>query len=743
MPINATFQGYPLGGRGVTFTRTPGLSPNANSISLAVDGVVVLTSGDMYFSDGSSALTLSDQYAEEFHEVVSDSGRTWRGVIMDKRWQYKFGHITGEYNKPGKDGTPTEEQSLADLAGLLLDAMGEVGYDDSALPADIYPHVRWQHATPADELNRLLQDWGFVAALRNNNNIKVWAKGAGAALPGGYQKRTTTGQKRTRRPDVIVIAGGRSIIQRTFELVPYGLDPDGAWVPLADLSYAPDAGDPDGGFGVDARNAFATGDYTDSERKLARETVFRVYGLADDDRWCLPWLNRIVETCTEDGEVRPKEPVIEAPGAAKPLEWDGQRFAEKPGDTITEGYTIDAEHGLVKFAELMCTADDEDSPTEFQSIDISATVAYLSVADDGTWSDDDFYSYTDGAGDTEMCHRNDNLVLRGIWDDDAEEVVWQNQDALDTYATAWVAQIKDTDEFVTSEEVLYVGIVSIECDGRIKSVTWTVNESGATTVASLNTERAMGRAPTYHERTQTITNRQRLDGSEASLNQDLYASSAEGVKLPSPAPTKTALPASATDRGERRGVLNSSGVEIPAHAAVEFDGWDASAAMLKIKKPTAASLAYWAITDGPIADGKAGQVFVGGHHFVTAAEGVSAGDRVSTQAASHDVAADACGNAYVLAVVTVGGSPEALVAIDDGGGESMKRCTVTEVNGDYTCDVAEVGTSWTQDDVGYVEIDDGDLAADPFCGESANVTVPVVKIGGEWRVLLGHGYAIT
>ena len=68
---------------------------------------------------------------------------------------------------------------------------------------------------------------------------------------------------------------------------------------------------------------------------------------------------------------------------------------------------------------------------------------------------------------------------------------------------------------------------------------------------------------------------------------------------------------------------------------------------------------------------------------------------------------------------------------------------MTEVNVDFTCDVAEVGSDWTQEDVGYVEIDDGDLAADPFCGESADVIVSVIKTGGEWRVQLGHGYAIT
>ena len=75
-----------------------------------------------------------------------------------------------------------------------------------------------------------------------------------------------------------------------------------------------------------------------------------------------------------------------------------------------------------------------------------------------------------------------------------------------------------------------------------------------------------------------------------------------------------------------------------------------------------------------------------------------------------------------------------------GSGGAVKRCTVTEVNADFTCDVAEVDSDWTEENIGYVEISKDHRNFDPFCGHAEDVIVSVVQVGGEWRVQLGHAF---
>jgi len=744
--INATYLdagptgSVALSGKGIAFTRTPGLSPNANAASLARTGAPSLSHGTITLTDGSNSVSFADQYAEEFYDTDETE---WRAVFLDKRWQLRYNRITGEYNRPAKDGALNQEQHVQALAALLLTAMGEAGYDVSALPTNIYPHVCWEAANPADELNRLLREYDFVPVLRNGGTFRVWSQGVGADLPPAPYRRRSSGQKRTRKPDQVVIRGGRSIIQRTFTLTPYGRDTDGAWKGLADLSYAPDAGDVDGGFGADARHFFMTGTYTDEERALARETVFTTYGLTPALRYCRPWLDRIVDTTTEDGVTRPKEPFVAIPADGRHI-WDQKRdqFVEDEAGILDEGYQIDADNGLIIFSEPMFRVDEPEKATKFLSItNMQATVAFESLADDGTWGDDDHYEKTDGSGDLVAVYKNERLVLRGIWDADAGEVVWGNQTELDTFADAWIAQITQAEEFILSEEIEYPRIVDVDCDGRIRSVTWNVSESGATTVLSMNTERALGRAPTFKERTAASGTRSSVAAGDSDRSKASYRDSTDAARKPRPAPGKIPVSEAAMNQGERRRVVNRTGAEIPAHAAVEFDGIDGTEACLKIKKPTAAGVAYWAITDNEIAADALGEVFISGHHFALVDAAVAAGDRVATQETSHELAASDSGSGYVLATTTIGAATEALIAMGSSAAASgPKACKITADHTNGTYDVEEwdrdsdTGTGWTQEGIKLWEVAAG---VDFWGGAGAGNYVLVIEQSGTYWISVG------
>lgn len=298
-PTSATF-GNTLISRGFDFTFAPGIQPSVcllytvpHTANLPqVDTLTISTQGDV-------SLSFRDCLLEDPKLSANQSGQIWQLPIKDRRWKWQYGEIYGHYNKSEKNGTYTRERTPRQLASILLDGMNETGYDVSRLPNDVRPERRWDGATPAVELDSLCEALGCVVVLNPfTDRVEIWPVGQGLPLPNG----TTTGKAYTpilpARPSRVRVESGETLFQATWSTEAVGLDTDGRWKPLTELSYArPRAY---GGFPGDAVWNGFEGWYENSNgtprtyesggkilniRDLAAGTVFQCYRLTGVTGW--------------------------------------------------------------------------------------------------------------------------------------------------------------------------------------------------------------------------------------------------------------------------------------------------------------------------------------------------------------------------------------------------------------------------------------------------------------------------
>ena len=165
--------------------------------------------------------------------------------IVDRRWKWAFGAISGRYNLRCADESIDPENRARrpqELARLLLDGMGETGYDVSLLPNDARPLIEWISAVPAQALADLCDGLGCRVVLGIDNRVRIVRAGLGAFLPEGGRVTEGIGIDPPERPDALAVVCGPTRYQAKWELEAVGLDTDGAIKPIDELSYKPSAG---------------------------------------------------------------------------------------------------------------------------------------------------------------------------------------------------------------------------------------------------------------------------------------------------------------------------------------------------------------------------------------------------------------------------------------------------------------------------------------------------------------------
>ena len=194
--VNATLMGFAVdaGAGGVTWTRTLGIQPDVNTVPITwTESSIPTTPGNLVLSDG-----IQNVKIDSHTDRRGKGGKYIDCVVRDRRWAWSYGHITGEYNRPDAEGKPAQDKTVRQLAALCLDAMGETGYDVSALSNTLYPHVAWDWSKPAEELQKLCEEDGTAVALLLDNTVKVVRLGTGAAWPSGARRQIYRGRRQTR-----------------------------------------------------------------------------------------------------------------------------------------------------------------------------------------------------------------------------------------------------------------------------------------------------------------------------------------------------------------------------------------------------------------------------------------------------------------------------------------------------------------------------------------------------------------
>jgi len=619
-PVTATLMGFSVdAGAGVTWTRTLGIDPDINTVPIAwTEEAIPTTPGDLVLSDGTTTVTIRNVKIDSHTNRRTESGNWIDCVVRDRRWAWAYGHITGEYNPQDSDGYITAEKSARELAALCLDAMGETGYDVSALPADLYPPVEWHFANPARELQKICDDLGCAVALLLDDTVKVVRLGEGAAWPSGAAEEDAPGEKMTRRAAKYTVCGGRHVVQMTARLLPVGRDTDGAVRPLPALSYAPDASDPYGGFGISDGsvnyqapffNSLGDGSYglvLTPAQKAASESVFRLWVIPGSYRHLLPVLPEIVDTETvQDGvdgsvERRRRPYLFDNTESIVP---DPETGLAVEGELEDSEWEIDSESGLVKLTAPRWRVD--GSGRQLPS-ELDLTFAVRWRGENGL-SDGDFYSYSEGSGELETVIHRPELVAYGVWDGSA--VAWRNVDgsrSLDEFAAAAISQADPGADWFTSRTGTFPGVLETDLDGRFRQVSIHVGADGASTSLQWNMEFPRPGAPSYAEkvrRLETARSSRKVERLSAEDSYGRTSSRAAGVSLP----------ARAVDGGEWRWMINASQHHCPRGGVVQLGGVTPQGHP-SFGRPVTWCLLNVGVAGEAIPPGKGGRVYIEGSH---------------------------------------------------------------------------------------------------------------------------------
>jgi hypothetical protein len=518
-----------------SITRTHGISPSVTTLTIAPQPGLVAQIGTLRLEFDGTVIELPDCRIDYSKFEGGAGARRWRLGILDRRWKWKFGQISGSYNRRradgslqnGQDGSLDSERSPQELAELCLEAMGETDFDVSDLPDDARPPVEWVYKLPAEALASLCGKLGCRVVLQLDNRVVIRRIGVGATLSEFESLDQDKMVNPPERPRKVAVVCGPSRFQVDFQLEAVGIEPPSGLeqaeilVELDKLTYKPSSGW--------SRSDLPYFHQVDADRRaLAQKSVFKYYRIKtpievpgyDGPRGTrvsqleqiLPLDDAQVKTVEEDGELHSREPVVF--GVWYPDRGGVQNCTTSlaPLDTAKldtdrsiydRPFQIDHEKGLVIFEEPVY-ANTHASATGGAGYEVVAGPAQLvlraacQVRDADTSALERHVRERDvagGLGDTTRFERHDDLVVTHVPTYSSSFVATdvstnENEIAaeLDKYLDALERDYVDKNP----QHVRYAGLVPIELDGAIQEISFHLDAKGTTTKISRDMEMPRG-----------------------------------------------------------------------------------------------------------------------------------------------------------------------------------------------------------------------------------------------------------
>lgn len=223
LPSSVTCSGLP-GIRALRFPLARGVTPSIAAVYCSLPGDID-PSGPLRLSFSDASLEFPDMAVAAVHERKHDDKKwaTHCVYLKDRRWRWAGKTISGDWNRRMANGTldTATVKTPSELAALLLNALGESGYDVSNMPANVRPRCLWQNA-PADEMLKALCDYVACEVVLNplSNNVEIWPSGV------GEESATGAGEKHPKRrfvpracvPSRVVVNCGHSLWQSKLQL---------------------------------------------------------------------------------------------------------------------------------------------------------------------------------------------------------------------------------------------------------------------------------------------------------------------------------------------------------------------------------------------------------------------------------------------------------------------------------------------------------------------------------------------
>ncbi|WP_417744855.1 hypothetical protein [Rosistilla oblonga] len=228
------------------YTRSLGIQPGVATVTIAPlqpDDKPIARYGDMEWSYGRIRHVMKDCAVDDISQ--STSGPTlWTVYILDGRWKWQMGEISGEYNYKREGSGDIEFRSrknCRELAKLLVEAMGYTDakmYDIDLMPDNRYTHVKWDVDIPAVKLQELCNKLGFKIAYQFDGSLSIVEPGVGEALPdNGTLVSPQYSVDAVPQPRSYIFTAAPTQWEVDIPLRPVGMDIDNMVRSIQNLSY--------------------------------------------------------------------------------------------------------------------------------------------------------------------------------------------------------------------------------------------------------------------------------------------------------------------------------------------------------------------------------------------------------------------------------------------------------------------------------------------------------------------------
>jgi hypothetical protein len=537
-----------------SITLQNGIEPSTAELVFAPQPDFSTESGTLTFAMNGTSVVFPDCKVDRGSVERNARGEVCRLSLLDRRWKWRFGQISGKYNVRREDATiqnggsgggpvADTERTPRELAALYLDAMGESGYDVSELANETRPSVDHEYDNPADALARLCESLGCRIVLRLDNTVRIVRAGAGGELPQGFLLEDSPAVNLPEKPERIAVVCGPSLFQVDFPLEAVGLDVvEGAEgsqsetiKPIDDLSYKP-AG---GWAAADVPYFYNVAATASKQRALAVKSVFRYYRImtpvnvpgydgSPDGRitrleQVLPIFEEQVRTAGENFDAKPlaaavfgvwypnidelanTEPSLTLQGDSPPASATGD--ASKTPFYL-RGFAIDTARGLVIFDEPVFKNGTPGAASVRPEPAQLVLRAKCHVRDAESLALERYVRERATGGNLNTSPRyirRDELVVAhtptyepasyanfpaGGVDPRAVASVATNRNEIDEACDDIIDAALAEYDQPQARQIRAIGIRPIELDGAIVQVTYSVGPSGATTTAARNSEAA-------------------------------------------------------------------------------------------------------------------------------------------------------------------------------------------------------------------------------------------------------------
>lgn len=282
-----------------TITMGHGITPNGFQLVIAPQpSNQVVEIGDLTLEYDNQTLVIPGCKVDSASFSFDESGNLIALSLQDRRWKWRYGTISGEYNirrpdgtiqkrensQPGVIASSNSEFTPHELARLCLEAAGEVVAPDAfvAMPNYALPYVRWDVSNPMAELANLADLLGCRVVLGLDNKVRIKQNNFGESLPSEGLMRLGTSFDYDKGPDWVVVVSAPYRFQLDFSLEAVGLDLNSELKPIDDLSYKPTIANgavSPRGTEWQLSDPFTSHAFTDDEasQNLAIKTVFKWY----------------------------------------------------------------------------------------------------------------------------------------------------------------------------------------------------------------------------------------------------------------------------------------------------------------------------------------------------------------------------------------------------------------------------------------------------------------------------------